>query len=127
MTNTCTDDLLAWLNGWHADTEAALATATAVYQDAANRIEQLQAVQAQAKQLITDIFVETGTTDARTPTAQVYVSRPGVTVSYDVKALDALAAADAEVAELLTPFRRQSERAGTLTIRSLRERKAGQA
>ena len=127
MTNPCTDDLLAWLNGWHADTEAALATATAVYQDAANRIEQLQAVQAQAKQLITDIFVETGTTDARTPTAQVYVSRPGVTVSYDVKALDALAAADAEVAELLAPFRRQTERAGTLTIRSLRERKAGQA
>ena len=127
MTNPCTDDLLAWLSGWHADTEAALATATAVYQDAANRIEQLQAVQAQAKQLITDIFVETGTTDARTPTAQVYVSRPGVTVSYDVKALDALAAADAEVAVLLTPFRRQTERAGTLTIRSLRERKAGQA
>ena len=127
MTNPCTDDLLAWLSGWHADTEAALATATAVYQDAANRIEQLQAVQAQAKQLITDIFVETGTTDARTPTAQVYVSRPGVTVSYDVKALDALAAADAEVAELLAPFRRQTERAGTLTIRSLRERKAGQA
>ena len=125
MTNPCTDDLLAWLSGWHADTEAALATATAVYQDAANRIEQLQAVQAQAKQLITDIFVETGTTDARTPTAQVYVSRPGVTVSYDVKALDALAAADAEVAELLAPFRRQTERAGTLTIRSLRERKAG--
>ena len=127
MTNPCTDDLLAWLSGWHADTEAALATPTAVYQDAANRIEQLQAVQAQAKQLITDIFVETGTTDARTPTAQVYVSRPGVTVSYDVKALDALAAADAEVAELLAPFRRQTERAGTLTIRSLRERKAGQA
>ena len=127
MTNPCTDELLAWLNGWHADTEGALATAAAVYQDAANRIEQLQAVQAQAKQLITDIFVETGATDARTPTAQVYVSRPGVTVSYDVKALDALAAADAEVAELLAPFRRQTERAGTLTIRSLRERKAGQA
>jgi hypothetical protein len=127
MTNPCTDELLAWLNGWHADTEAALATAAAVYQDAANRIEQLQAVQAQAKQLITDIFVETGTTDARTPTAQVYVSRPSVTVSYDAKALDTLAAGDAEVAELLTPFRRQSERAGTLTIRSLRERKEGQA
>lgn len=127
MTNSCTDELLAWLNGWYADTEAALATAAAVYQDAANRIEQLQAVQAQAKQLITDIFVETGATDARTPTAQVYVSRPSVTVSYDAKALDTLAAGDAEVAALLAPFRRQTERAGTLTIRSLRERKAGQA
>jgi hypothetical protein len=51
----------------------------------------------------------------------VYVSRPSVTVSYDAKALDTLAAGDAEVAELLTPFRRQTERAGTLTIRSLRE------
>lgn len=123
MTNTCIDDLLTWLNQPHHDTEAALATAAAVYQDAANRIEQLQAVQAQAKQLITDIFVETGATDARTPTAQVYVSKPGVTVSYDAKALDALAAVDADVAELSTPFRRQTERAGTLTIRSLRERK----
>ena len=123
MTNTCTDDLLTWLNSRHAATETALATATAVYQDAANRIEQLQAVQAQAKQLITDIFVETGATDARTPTAQVYVSRPGVTVSYDAKGLDALAAVDLELAELLTPFRRQTERAGMLTIRSLRERK----
>lgn len=124
MTNTCTDDLLAWLNGWHADTEAALATVVAVYQEAANRIEQLQAVQAQAKQLITDIFVETGATDVRTPTAQVYVSRPSTTISYDAKALDALVAGDREVAELLAPFRRQTERAGTLTIRSLRERKA---
>ena len=123
MTNTCTDDLLTWLNQPHADTEAALATATAVYQDAANRIEQLQAVQAQAKQLITDIFVETGATDVRTPTAQVYVSKPSVTVSYDAKALDALAAADLELAELVAPFRRQTERAGTLTIRSLRDRK----
>ncbi len=123
MTTPCTDDLLAWLNGQHADTTAALETAAAVYQDAANRIEQLQAVQAQAKQLITGIFVETGMTDARTPTAQVYVSRPSVTVSYDAKALDALAAVDAEVATLLAPFRRQTERAGTLTIRSLRERK----
>jgi hypothetical protein len=46
-----------------------------------------------------------------------------VTVSYDAKGLDALAAVDLELAELLTPFRRQTERAGMLTIRSLRERK----
>jgi hypothetical protein len=129
MTNSYTDDLqelIDWLTGWGTDTESALETAAAVYQDAANRIEQLQAVQAQAKQLITDIFVETGTTDVRTPTAQVYVSKPGVTVSYDAKALDTLAAGDAEVAELLAPFRRQTERAGTLTIRSLRERAKGE-
>lgn len=122
----CYDDLLAWLNSRHADTEAALETAAAVYQEAAGRIEQLQAVQAQAKQLIGEIFAETGTTDARTPTARVYVSKPGWTITYDAKALDALAAGDAEVAELLTPFRRQTERAGTLTIRSLREGKEGQ-
>ena len=120
MTNNlCTDELLAWLNQAHPDTEAALETAAAVYQEAAGRIEQLQAVQAQAKTLIGEIFAETGTTDTRTPSARVYVSKPGWTVTYDAKGLDALAAADLELADLLAPFRRQTERAGTLTIRSL--------
>lgn len=119
MTNNlCTDELLTWLNQAHADTEAALDTA-AVYQEAAGRIEQLQAVQAQAKQLIGEIFAETGTTDTRTPSARVYVSKPGWTITYDAKGLDALAAADLELADLLAPFRRQTERAGVLTIRSL--------
>jgi hypothetical protein len=40
----------------------------------------------------------------------------GVSVSYDAKALDALAASSDEIARLLAPHRKQMERARTMRI-----------
>ena len=46
-----------------------------------------------------------------------YVPAPGVTISYDAKALDALCASDDQLKRLLWPHRSEKERPGSLTIR----------
>ena len=64
MTDMITE-LRTWLERARTDapsTETALENAIAVYQGAAGAITALQAVQAEAKLLITEIFTETGTT-----------------------------------------------------------------
>ena len=76
-------------------------------------------MQADAKLLVAEIFTETGSTEATTPAGKVSVTKPGYTITYDAHGLDALAGNDDELAGLLAPFRRQTERAGTLTIRAL--------
>ncbi len=111
--------LREWLAKPMPTTEAALANAVAVFQDAAATITRLQAVQADAKLLIGEIFAETGSTEATTPAGRVIITKPGFTITYDAHGLDALAGNDDELAGLLAPFRRQTERAGTLTIRAL--------
>ena len=44
------------------------------------------------------------------------ITAPSVSVSYDAKALDALAASDDGIARLLAPHRKATERAGTMRI-----------
>ena len=44
------------------------------------------------------------------------ITAPSVSVSYDAKALDALAASDDGIARLLQPHRKMTERAGTMRI-----------
>lgn len=74
-------------------------------------------LQRRAKQALADIIVETGRTSWEGKLARCYVPAPGVTVTYDAKALDAVCASDLYLAEKLAPFRREIERAGSLTIR----------
>ena len=112
-------ELRSWLTQPQVTTEKAMENAIAVFQDAAATITQLQAVQSEAKLLIGEIFAETGSTEATTPAGRVIVTKPGFVVTYDSRGLDALAGNDDELAGLLAPFRRQTERAGTLTIRAL--------
>lgn len=113
------DTLRSWLTREHTSTEAALESAVTVYQDCAATITQLQAVQAESKLLIAEIFAETGRTEAATKAGRVYITKPALLISYDAKGIDGLAALDEELAALLEPFRRQTERAGTMTIRAL--------
>ena len=120
MTDMITE-LRTWLERDAPTTEAALENAIAVYQGAAGAITALQAVQAEAKLLITEIFTETGTTEAVTKAGRCYVTSASRVVTYDAKGIDALAANDDELAAILEPFRRVTERAGTLTIRAPRE------
>ena len=129
MTNT-PDDLRAWLDLARTaspSTESAVETAVAVYQSAAAGIDALRTVQTEAKALVTEIMTETGTTSYTTPAGKCYVTAPSVVTTYDAKALDALAANDDELAALLAPFRRVTERAGTLTVRSPGNGKDGAA
>ena len=101
-----------------ASTEDALESAIAIYQGAAGAITALQAVQADAKLLLTEIMTETGETNVTTKAGKAYVTSASRVVTYDAKGIDALAANDDELAAVLEPFRRVTERAGTLTIRA---------
>ena len=123
MTDMITE-LRTWLERARTDapsTETALENAIAVHQGAAGAITALQAVQAEAKLLITEIFTETGNTEAVTKAGRCYVTNASRVVTYDAKGIDALAANDDELAAILEPFRRVTERAGVLTIRAPRE------
>jgi len=99
------------------DTETALDLAVGGYKLAAGYIDALEGLRKDAKALVTEIFVETGATEAQTSAGKVYVTRPGVTVRYDVKGLDAACKADPDLAAKLAPFRTEAERPGVLTVR----------
>lgn len=74
-------------------------------------------LQKAAKDMLTEVIVETGRTKWESDLGTAYIPAPGVTVRYDPKALDALCASDPELAAILAPHRKESERAGSLTIR----------
>lgn len=125
MTDIITlENLRTWLDRAQTGqltTETAIETAIAVHLAAASGIEALQQVQADAKALLTEIMVETGETNITTKAGKAYVTAPSKIVSYDAKGIDKLAANDDDLAAVLEPFRRVTERAGVLTIRAPRE------
>lgn len=100
--------------------ETALDHMVGLYLEAAGAVDTLKAFQADVKEAIGEVFLETGVTDVKTSAGRVYVSSPSVRVSYDRSGLDALMSASDELARILAPFRKESEVAGTLTIRGNR-------
>lgn len=99
------------------DTETALDLAIGAYKTAAGYISRIEELQKAAKELIAEIFTETGQTEAKSSAGRAYVTAASISTSYDTKALDALAKSSAELAAILAPHRTIRERAGTLTIR----------
>jgi hypothetical protein len=100
------------------NTEQALENAIFMYRDLAERIKALQEAQAAQKQTITDIFIELGVDKATTPAGKALITAPSVIVSYDAKALDVLRASDDRLDRMLSPHRKETMRAGTLTIKA---------
>jgi hypothetical protein len=99
-----------------ASTEDAIANAIAVYRDADARRKALADVQAQAKALIEEIIIETGQDKWETPAGKCQITKPGVTVRWNAKHLDALMASSDDLARILAPHRSETERPGTLRI-----------
>lgn len=97
--------------------EQALENAVVEYKTMAGQIKDLEIAQKAVKQTISDIFLELGIDKAETSAGKVYVTNPSLIVSYDTKALDALVASDDGIKRLLWPHRKETERAGSLTIR----------
>ncbi len=89
-----------------------------VYQHVKSLQSALDEIGKEAKDRLADIIAETGQTDWQTDSGRCYVTSPGVSVRYDRKGLDQLAAQDPSLAERLKPFRIESERPGVLTIRA---------
>lgn len=102
-------------------TEKAAERAILVYKDAkavaADVVKPYEDVMTAAKAVLTDIITETGVMTWKTANGNAYVPAPGVSVAYDVKALDALCASSPELKAILWPHRSEKERAGSLTIR----------
>ena len=113
-------ELKTWLERARSQsptTEAAIESAMSIHLMAAGHITALQAVQAEAKTLLGEIMAETGKTEVVTRVGKAYVSAPATIVSYDAKLLDKASLLDPDLAAALRPFRKVSERAGSLTIR----------
>ena len=91
-------------------------SAVAVYLAAKGMMDAYGAVADAAKKLISDVMTETAQTAYVTAAGKVSVTAPGTSISYDAKALDALAASDDGIARLLSPHRKVTERAGTMRI-----------
>ena len=112
-----TAELMAALDAAHTGTpELSVESAVAVYLGAKAQMDAYSAVADSAKKLIGDVMAETGRTAYSTKAGKVAVTAPGTSVSYDAKALDALAASDDGIARLLSPHRKVTERAGTMRI-----------
>ena len=114
---TTIDELRAALDAAQQGTpEASVESAITVYQVAAGMIDAYSQVKEDAKLLIADVMAETGVTSYTTRAGKVAMTAPGLSVSYDAKALDALALSDARLATILGPHRKETQRAGTMRI-----------
>lgn len=96
--------------------EDSVESAVTVYQVAAGMVDAYNQVKDQAKALIGQVMEETGVTSYATRAGKVAVTAPTVTISYDARALDALALSDARLAAILGPHRKETQRAGTMRI-----------
>jgi hypothetical protein len=94
----------------------AVCDAITVYMACKAEIDAYAAVVDAAKKLISDAMAEMGETAYATKAGKATVTAPSVSVTYDSKALDALAASNDAYARLLSPHRKVTERAGTLRI-----------
>lgn len=114
---TTTAELYSALDAAHVGApESSVESAIAVYLAASAEIDAYTAVKDAAKKLISDVMAETAQTAYSTKAGKVSITAPSTSVSYDAKALDALAASSDELARLLQPHRKVSERAGTMRI-----------
>lgn len=91
-------------------------SAIMIYQAAQNEIDRFQEIGKQAKQIIADVMAETGQTTYRTQAGSVSVSGASQTITYDSKALDALCRSMPDLAAVLEPHRKVTERAGSLRV-----------
>lgn len=66
---------------------------------------------------IAAVIAETGVTSWDTEAGTVIVTAPSVRVSYDSRALEVLMRADADIAMKLFPYRKETNVAGSMTIR----------
>lgn len=114
---TTTAELFTALDTANTGTpEASVETAITVYLAAKSEIDAYDVIAGAAKKLISDVMTETAQTAYSTKAGKVAITAPSVSVTYDAKALDALAASSDDYARLLAPHRKVSERAGTMRI-----------
>jgi hypothetical protein len=111
------DRLNAIEQGHAPDAETALADAITLYKALGAYSKEIDAERDRAKRITGEIMTETGQTKASCPAGTAYFTGDSLTVSYDAKALDALCKSNETLARVLTPHRKETTRAGSLTIK----------
>ena len=112
-----TDELKQALsNAVEQEPDATIADAITVYLAAKSMMDAYSAIADDAKKLIADVMAETGETAYSTQAGKVSITAPATSVSYDAKAIDILMRDDADLAMRLAPYRKESQRAGTMRI-----------
>ena len=96
--------------------EMAVESAIAVYLVAKAEMDAYALIAEEAKNLIADVMTETGATSYATKAGKVSITTPSISVTYDAKAIDILLRDDADLALRLSPYRKESQRTGTLRI-----------
>lgn len=89
-----------------------------IYEHATSLKSSLDEIRDECKHALTEIIAETGQMDWNTASGRCYVTKPSIIVRYNAKSLDVLIASSPEMYQALSPFRTETERAGTLTIRA---------
>ena len=102
-------------------TEQAVERLIGIYEHSKSLQSALDDIGKQAKERLAEIIAETGVMEWDTASGKCYVAKPGVTVRWDRKGLDALMKSSDEVERMLSPFRKESERPGVLTIRAAKK------
>jgi hypothetical protein len=112
------DDLMAHLSEIEMgeDPETVVENAIVIYQQAMAEADRYQLLANSAKSLIATVMQETGVTAYNTRAGKAAVTSPSVSVSYDAKAIYILLHDDADLAMRIGPYRKVSERAGSLRI-----------
>ena len=112
-----TDELKqALTNAVEQAPDATIADAITVYLAAKSMMDAYSTIADDAKKLIGDVMTETGETAYSTQAGKVSITAASTSVSYDAKAIDILLRDDAELAMRLAPYRKESQRAGTMRI-----------
>lgn len=114
---TTPEEMQVWIDvAVYEQPPKAVESAIAVYQAASAVLDEYTAVKERAKKLIMDVMEETGQTKYVTQAGTAAVSAPSQTVTYDAKAIDILLRDDPDLALRLSPYRKVTERAGSLRI-----------
>jgi hypothetical protein len=96
----------------------AVETATMVYLVAKAEQDRLREIQSRAKVIISDVMAELDMDKISSQAGVASVSSASISVRYDTKALDALAASSDEIRRILAPHRKVTMRMGGLSIRA---------
>ncbi len=112
------DTELARLAEWDGTADDAAAHAIGIYRAAANQAAAMKTVQDAAKAAIGDLIAETGRERWDTDAGIAVLTSPSVRTTWDGKALDALCASNDDLARLLTPHRRETMVAGSVTVKA---------
>jgi aspartate/methionine/tyrosine aminotransferase len=98
--------------------EQALSAAVAAYRQIQEAVKRLEEYKRAAGAVVGDVLTEMGLSEYVGPEGWAYITAETDVTYYNAAGLDAAAAADAELAVKLAPFRKVTRRSGGVTVKA---------